>query len=59
MHVTKRQGHVVQKFLAELLYSDMTLTSSVVAAIGNFGNFGNFAISLFFHNNSYNLLEWL
>lgn len=34
MHVTKRQGHVVQKFLAELLYSDMTLTSSVVAALG-------------------------
>ena len=36
MHVTKRQGHVLQKFLAELLYSDMTLTSSVVAAIGIF-----------------------
>ena len=34
MHVTKEQGHVVQKFLAELLYSDMALFSSVIASSG-------------------------
>ena len=34
MHVTKEHGLMVQKFLAELLYSDMTLFSSVIASLG-------------------------